>query len=1079
MPVIHEQLCKFRTKQALKTTTVTIFYATTLQIKRHLRFTNMIFSEYLQRVIIFFCFLILFFSSSVSGQSPSQPALSLNLAPRYRNGTNTIQTMLQDLDGDGNLDVAGVNGFQDNPAPTITIRFGTGSGDFGAPLVIPTILIGHTISAGDLNQDGMPDLVIAGWYQNGIAVLLNQGHRQFSAPVFTIPTILPSPNGVSGEFFELSIADFDGDGKNDVVTLQGQINQRLRFFHYNENSTLTEFATLAQIIHETSYERKMAVGDLNGDNRPDIVFAGGWPGPRYLSFVFGQPTGGNLSMTYGFEVEDKAAGITINDLDNDGDNDLAIAFNDTSTPIRHSVQAFLNNGSGNFIATPKIFLEYPFTPYGITSGDFNNDGKRDLAALLGAFVMVVNGRGDGTFGGEKFYVTSGSDYIFTGDLNGDSKPDLLTASALATATNQPELYGSPNTFTVLFNDNFQGFKAPPVTLWGPSFIDAADFNNDGFTDLVSSWETIFNNTSNIDLMLNDRVSGFLPEQSYPSPAGLQRMKVGDFNGDGNRDAVSAHAYGAPQLSAYLGNGTGTLSAPINTPASESLSNIIVGDFNSDGKDDCFVVDYGGRAYSMLSNGNGTFSTVSDSPIIFPSRLVELRKGDFNNDRKIDLISSINSEVKLWLGDGTGRFSQSPVVLPYLEPIVPGDFNADGNLDLAGMSGFNITAILGNGSGGFGPSFSRRLEGTYGPYSAESIVAADFDLDGFDDLALSMSDNELGNLIILPSSGTANAWKQPIFYGAIPARTLIAEDFNADRKPDLGYLGWTTRGVIYNTTSRTKSAVFDFDGDGKTDISIYRPGPGEWWLNRSSTSATFAAQFGTSSDKPTPADFTGDGKTDVAFFRPVSGEWFILRSEDSSFFSFPFGTSGDVPIIGDFDSDGKADPGVFRPSSNEWFISKSSGGTIITTFGASGDVPVVADYDGDGKADIAIYRPSVGQWWISRSSNGSVIAAAFGSSTDKPVQGDYSGDGKADIAFWRPSTGEWFILRSEDGSYYSVPFGTSGDLPTPGDYDGDGKFDTAVFRSSGSTWFINRTTSGLLITNFGAASDLPVPNVFVP
>jgi uncharacterized delta-60 repeat protein len=276
----------------------------------------------------------------------------------------------------------------------------------------------------------------------------------------------------------------------------------------------------------------------------------------------------------------------------------------------------------------------------------------------------------------------------------------------------------------------------------------------------------------------------------------------------------------------------------------------------------------------------------------------------------------------------------------------------------------------------------------------------------------------------------------------------------------------------------RPSPFDFDGDGK-DISIFRPSVGEWWINRSASGQTSAAQFGVSSDKPVPADFTGDGKADIAFWRPVSGEWFILRSEDASYLSFPFGTSGDIPVVGDFDADGKADPGIFRPSNSTWFILKSSGGTIITTFGQAGDVPVAADYDGDGKADIAIYRPSVGQWWIQRSSNNTVYAFQFGNSSDKPVQGDYTGDGKADAAFFRPSTGEWFILRSEDSSFYSVPFGTSGDLPSPGDYDGDGKFDMAVFRPTSSTWFVNRTTAGILITGFGTTGDKPLPNVFVP
>ncbi len=295
---------------------------------------------------------------------------------------------------------------------------------------------------------------------------------------------------------------------------------------------------------------------------------------------------------------------------------------------------------------------------------------------------------------------------------------------------------------------------------------------------------------------------------------------------------------------------------------------------------------------------------------------------------------------------------------------------------------------------------------------------------------------------------------------------------------------TTGGQIHTitqagTVAPTLRRPFDFDGDGKTDISIFRPSAGEWWYSKSSNGGNAALQFGTSTDKLTPADFTGDGKTDIAFWRPSNGFWFILRSEDNSFFSFPFGTTGDVPFVGDFDADGKADPGVFRPTTLTWFISKSTGGTLIQTFGAAGDKPVTADYDGDGKTDIAIYRPSVGEWWIQRSSNNSVYAFQFGNSTDNPVQGDYSGDGKADAAFFRPSSGFWFILRSEDSSFFSVPFGTSGDVPSPGDYDGDGKFDTAVFRPSNVTWFVNRTSAGLLIATFGAAGDVSVPNAYVP
>ncbi|HEY0459682.1 MAG TPA: FG-GAP-like repeat-containing protein [Pyrinomonadaceae bacterium] len=272
--------------------------------------------------------------------------------------------------------------------------------------------------------------------------------------------------------------------------------------------------------------------------------------------------------------------------------------------------------------------------------------------------------------------------------------------------------------------------------------------------------------------------------------------------------------------------------------------------------------------------------------------------------------------------------------------------------------------------------------------------------------------------------------------------------------------------------------FDFDGDAKSDISIFRSSVGEWWYQRSSDGQVPAVQFGASSDKPVPADFTGDGKTDIAVWRSSTGEWFILRSENGSYYSLPFGQTGDLPAPADYDGDGRADLAVFRPSNGEWFINKSAGGIEILRFGQAGDVPVTGDYDADGRADIAVFRPASGQWWLARSSTG-IVAATFGNSGDKPVPGDWTGDGKTDLAFYRPATGEWFFLRSEDNSFYSVPFGASGDVPAPGDYDGDGRLDTAVFRPPGATWYVNRSTAGLLIQQFGLSTDTPVPSVFVP
>ena len=285
--------------------------------------------------------------------------------------------------------------------------------------------------------------------------------------------------------------------------------------------------------------------------------------------------------------------------------------------------------------------------------------------------------------------------------------------------------------------------------------------------------------------------------------------------------------------------------------------------------------------------------------------------------------------------------------------------------------------------------------------------------------------------------------------------------------------------------------FDFDGDGLSDVSVFRPSEGNWYLQRSAQG--FAAiQWGIATDKIVPADYDGDGKTDVAVFRKgENSTWYILNSGTNTVRSLQWGASNieqpllfDTVVPADYDGDGRADPAVWRLTDNlgepaRFLILQSSNGqSRVRQWGLLSDVPVPADYDGDQKADLAVFRAASGQWWIEKSSTAAVNVLQFGSSGDRAVPGDFTGDAKADIAVWRPSSGEWYVLRSENNSYYAFPFGISTDLPVPGDYDGDGKMDAAVFRPSTSVWYQNRSTAGLRIQQFGLSGDQPVPNAFV-
>jgi len=272
---------------------------------------------------------------------------------------------------------------------------------------------------------------------------------------------------------------------------------------------------------------------------------------------------------------------------------------------------------------------------------------------------------------------------------------------------------------------------------------------------------------------------------------------------------------------------------------------------------------------------------------------------------------------------------------------------------------------------------------------------------------------------------------------------------------------------YDLSTALHKTPFDFDGDGRADVSVFRPSSGTWFIS-GSQNGLYSGQFGLSTDVITPADFDGDGKTDAAVFR--DGDWWILRSSDSAPEVIHFGQSGDIPVPADYTGDGRSELAIYRDG-QWWLLDLSNGQVSVLTFGLSTDKPVVADYDGDGKADQAVYRN--GEWHLNLSSSGYRIVQ-FGLSTDKPLIGDFDGDGKSDPAVYRD--GVWYVLQSAHG-FTACQFGLPSDIPVPADYDGDGKTDLAVFRNG--QWWIRQSTNGISVQQFGLMSDNPAPGAYLP
>lgn len=276
----------------------------------------------------------------------------------------------------------------------------------------------------------------------------------------------------------------------------------------------------------------------------------------------------------------------------------------------------------------------------------------------------------------------------------------------------------------------------------------------------------------------------------------------------------------------------------------------------------------------------------------------------------------------------------------------------------------------------------------------------------------------------------------------------------------------------------RSTSFDYDGDGRSDLSVFRPSSGSWYLQQSRNGFS-GVNFGLSSDKIVPADYDGDGRTDIAIYRPSQGTWYISNSFSHDYTVVQFGVAEDMPAPADYDGDGRDDIAVFRPSNGTWYIRKSFNGSItITQFGASGDIPAVGDFTRDGKADISVFRPSDGSWYRIDSRDGNFEGELFGVPGDRIVPADYDGDTGTDIAVYRPSDGTWFIRRGTLGLFDSIVFGISSDVPVPGDYDGDGRSDLAVFRSSSGYWYMTNSSNGSF-TSFpwGQNGDRPTQNAF--